>query len=70
MSLTATGVEVRIRSTEESYAMHDVCADNLLDLLIADTGLNTLSADFPAVIVGPIFASSVEWVCAHSECLA
>lgn len=67
LSLTATGVTVRIRATGAEYGMHDACADNLITQLIA-AGYSVMDADMPAVIIGPLFASADEWTCAHSAC--
>lgn len=67
MTLTATGVIVRIRSTGSEYGMHDVCADDLMSQLI-DAGCSVMDDDMPAVIIGPLFASADEWTCAHSSC--
>lgn len=68
MSLTTTGVTVLIRSTRNEYGMHDKCANGFIDLLIDETGLSTLSGDFPAVIIGPLFAEPGEWTCAMVDC--
>lgn len=65
--MNATGVTILIRSTGKEYGMHDVCADNLISLLV-DDGYSVLDADIPAVIIGPLFADADEWSCAHSDC--
>lgn len=67
MGMTATGVIVRIRATGAEFGMHDVCADDLISLLVA-AGYSATDADMPAVIIGPLFADADEWACAHSAC--
>lgn len=67
MSLTATGVIVRIRANGQEFGMHDTCADDLISQLVS-AGYSVMSDDMPAVIIGPLFASADEWTCAHSAC--
>ena len=67
MGLTASGVIVRIRATGAEYGMHAACADALMGALV-DAGCDPLASDFPAVIIGPLFADASEWTCAHSDC--
>lgn len=67
LSLTSTGVIVRIRSTGTEYGMHATCADDLIGQLVT-AGYSVLDSDFPAVIIGPLFADASEWACAHSDC--
>lgn len=68
LSLTSTGVIVRIRSTGTEYGMHPECADALMDAILEADGGSVLDRDFPAVVIGPLFADASEWTCAHSDC--
>jgi non-ribosomal peptide synthetase component F len=48
--------------------MHTICAGALFDAILKAGGGSVLDADFPAVIIGPLFADASEWTCAHSDC--
>ena len=65
--MNSTGVIVRIRESGTEYGMHDDCADSLIQALV-DAGHSVMERNFPAVIIGPLFAPETEWTCAHSGC--
>ena len=68
MGMVSTGVVVRVRETGAEYGMHAPCADVLMDSLVEATGISPLAGDFPAVVIGPLFAETGEWTCARNGC--